>query len=229
VSLSLLPLAISPFNYFDSRGKKIFKRFDRLPDHLDRAAPEDQDDEDAGLNPSKIRPRFLFSSAKTSKKTEPAEHGNVEDEEAETDIDVVLAEKNETSKSKGKGKSQEVSRTTSEIVLAEKKETGKGKGKGKRPEVSRMTPDSEDEAPPKVSSFKARLAASGAASKKRLSASKALFDEGEDESWLPPALKAADVSDDDVVARPKKGVKRNLDIGLDTPPSTRKRTRRALY
>jgi hypothetical protein len=177
------------------------------------------------LNPAQIKPRFLFTSAKASKETDPTEEGNAEDEEAETDIDIVIAEK----KAAGKGKRPEVSRMTPDIVLAEKKTTHKGKGK--RPEVSRMTPDTEDEvqAPAKVSSFKARLAASSAASKKRLTASKALFDEGEDESWLPPSLKAAEVSDDEVVARPKKGVKRNLDIGLDTPPSTRKRTRRALY
>ncbi|KAA8914316.1 hypothetical protein FN846DRAFT_678112 [Sphaerosporella brunnea] len=181
------------------RGKKVFKRFAHLPDHHDRAASEDQDDEEAGLNPTKIKPRFLFQSASSKlSKTEEAPEDNElaeedeVDEEAETDIDV---------------KERPESRSSS-IVITHKSNK---KSTGKRPAVSRMTPDSEDDVQPlpKLSSFKARLAAaSGAASKKALSGSKALFDE---------------------VAPPKKGVKRNLDIGLDTPPSTRKRTRRALY
>jgi hypothetical protein len=170
----------------------------------------------AGLNPARIKPRFLFQSASSKAEKaekEPKKNNLTEDEvdeEAETDIDV---EERPQSRS-------------SSIVITHKSH----KKTSKRPAVSRMTPDSDDEvqAPPKTSSFKARLAASSAASRKRLSGSKALFDDGEDESWHPPVPKAAELSDEET-APPKRGVKRGLDIGLDTPPSTRKRTRRALY
>ena len=156
----------------------MFKRFSSLPDTRDRAGSEDpdQDDETAGLNPLKIKPRVLFPSAppKLSKADVEEEDGEDAgsapevDEEAETDIDEYPPSQ------------------SSSIVISSKKA-------GKRPVVSRMTPESESDELPPVSSFKARLQA---ASKKRLSGSKALFDADED-GWHPAASKGVLSSDDE--------------------------------
>lgn len=93
-----------------------------------------------------------------------------------------------------------------------------------------MTPESDDDdIIPKTSVF-----ATPSSSKKRsavkpgMSASRALFDEGEDGDFLLPARKLLFDDEEDVHTAPapaSKGKKRALDIGLDTPIRTPRRKR----
>jgi hypothetical protein len=206
-----LPSVTSLFNLTPiSRGKKVFKTFENIPDREDRAASEDQDEDGVGLNPTKIKPRMLFSTASPRHlelDDELKENNAVDeevDEEAETEVD-------------------EASQSSAIVVSSKKSGT-------RRPTVSRMTPDSEDEVRPKFSSFKSKLAAS-----RRVSSSKALFDEGEDDPFGAPAnpatVKAKSAFFSNEATSPKgRGVKRSLDAALGTPTTPRgKRTRHALY
>lgn len=217
------------------RGKKIFKKFDNIPDLDDRAAPDDEDEAGAlGLNPTKIKPRLLFPSVEDQvdaienildaiqEEQEDDGQETEADSEAETDIDEPASQ-------------------SSSIVIK--------KSHGKKP-ARAITPESEGEIEVKMSSFKARLAASGSAStRKKAPSSRALFDEGEDDddpfgasttpSGKSKAKKVAITSLDGfssneeeeveavVGARSGRGIKRALGSVLDTPQSApRKKTRR---
>lgn len=104
-----------------------------------------------------------------------------------------------------------------------------------------MTPDSDDDdgeiVPkfPKFQSFKSKLAAAN----RRVSSSKALFDEGEDDPFNAPSNPRKQdaqgiLSDDEeeiVLPKNGRGIKRNLESTLEmpqTPQSGRKKTRQAL-
>ena len=238
-----------------SRGKKVFKSFDNLPDPEQRADSAEQEEDDmligddpslaflkgsdgkidVGLNPKKIKPRRLFPS-RTSTRIAEAENavkgkgkGKAKmlaleevDEEAETEVETEVDEAH-----------------ASQIIITHSKKSHSAKRS-----VSRMTPDSEDDeivAGP-VSSFKEKLGGR----KGRLSGSKALFDEGEDDPFgasEPVARKSLfDVGEDDpfgpsepVVSgfssdEEKRGTKRRgVDIGLKTPQTGKKRARRAVF
>jgi hypothetical protein len=191
-----------------SRGKRVFKRFDNIPDREDRAATADEGEDDHGLNPTKIKPRLLFPSVSQPEAKNNSKHKRVrkevdrndEDEEAETDIDGLIQA------------------SPSGIVISENKRSDK-----KRPVVSRMTPESDDDVQIQIPSFKSKLDPG-----KRLSGSKALFDEGEDNPFDDPAKSPLADHDDGVTQR--RGIKRSLETALDTPQSLgRKRMRRALF
>jgi len=191
------------------RGKRVFKRFDNIPDREDRAATADEGEDDHGLNPTKIKPRLLFPSVSKPEAENNSKHKRVskevdrndeEDEEAETDIDGLIQA------------------SPSGIVIPENKRSNK-----KRPAVSRMTPESDDDVQIQIPSFKSKLDR-----EKRLSGSKALFDEGEDNPFDDPAESPSADHDDGVTQR--RGIKRSLETALNTPQSIgRKRMRRALF
>lgn len=163
------------------------------------------------MNPTKVKPRLLFQSPARQLKLddEHKENNAVDedvDEEAETEVD-------------------EASQSSAIVVSGSKPGS-------RRPPASRMTPDSEDEIQAKLPSLKSRLADSA----RRISGSKALFDEGEDDPFGAPAAakaKAGCSSGDDARPRSSRGVKRGPDAVLgsaSTPrPSGAKRSKRALY
>lgn len=178
------------------------------------------------MNPNKIKPCLLFEDADEGLEAVEEEPEDDEvDEEAETDIDEA---------SQG-------SQSSAIIVTSSKKSQGKKPARA-------ITPESEDEIQHKMSSFKARLAASGSASsRKKVPSSRALFDESEDDDPFgapTPSGKSkskpkilgnhdgfsSDEEESGVPYRQRSGVKRALGSILDTPQSApRKKTRRALF
>ncbi|CCX32213.1 hypothetical protein FPQ18DRAFT_63890 [Pyronema domesticum] len=207
--------------FYNFRGKRVFKKFSNIPDLPDRAADDDVDDEGEGLNPQQIQPRLLFESEAEAEAEEKGEgvFADSSDEEAETELDEE---------------------TSSAIIIQEPVKSIK-KSTPRRPLVSRMTPDSDDDdgeiVPkfPKFQSFKSKLAAAN----RRVSSSKALFDEGEDDPFNAPSNPRKQdaqgiLSDDEeeiVLPKNGRGIKRNLESTLEmpqTPQSGRKKTRQAL-
>lgn len=196
----------------------MFKAFHNLPDREDRAASEDEDEgEDAGLNPAKVKPRLLFQSpARQLKLDDELKENNAVDEdvdeEAETEVD-------------------EASQSSAIVVVSASSKSG---SRRPLPPSSRMTPDSEDEIQASLKS--SRVADS---TPRRLSGRKALFDEGEDDPFGAPAnpatakAKTGCSSGDEARPRSGRGVKRGPEAALGgasalRPPGA-KRSKRVLY
>lgn len=215
---------------FCSRGKKVFRSFKSLPDAGSRgfSDAEDLEDEgDIGLKPSQIKPRLLFPSAGSTKSRHSEAEKNdpiVEDplvdtdvdEEAETDIDEAASVCASVKKAP-----IVFSATKKTTVTSTKKVTTKA-----RKPVSRMTPDSDDDGEilvkePVIPSTPKR------GRKNRVSASQSLFDEDEDDDIFSRTPGNMSLFDKEPVVEPKRGMKRKIEFGLDTPPrSTHKKSRR---
>lgn len=202
--------------YYMFRGKKVFKKFDNLPDWEDRAAAEDEDDVQNGLNPLEVKPRILFPSSakKTNSENIPARGDQDDeaevDEEAETEVDEPQLLKS-------------LHRQSPSIKAK------RVMPKGPPSVASRMTPESDDD----EILFEKVLN-----SKKKLSRSRALFDDGEDDDPFAIVAKSSIFTttttqeEENVLTRTKSTKRpRALDplpsSGLATPQTAeRKRARR---
>lgn len=214
-------------DWFCSRGKKVFRSFKSLPDAGSRGlsdAEGSEDEEDVGLRPSQIKPRLLFpSTASVKSHQSEVENPIVEDplvdtdvdEEAETDIDEAASVCASVKKVP-----IVFSATKKTTVTSTKKITTKS-----RKPVSRMTPDSDDDGEILVKEPVMPSTPKRGGRKNRISASMSLFDEDEDDIFAHPGNAA--LFSKEPVEEPKRGMKRKIEFGLDTPPrSTHKKSRR---